>query len=285
MNKIAIESSYQYCFDLTSKHYENFPVASLLIPKSKRKYIVAIYTFARIADDIVDETNLFHTKKTSLLIEYKDYFNSFLVTEKYPHLPAVYDTIEKNNLTIKYFNDLIQAFISDTQISSYKTFADVLNYCTFSANPVGRILLELFDIRSEEANLLSDKICTALQLTNFYQDLSIDITRERFYIPEEYLQKFDLSFDDLKKFAETKQVNSNFTKLMKFLIKQTNQMFDEGTKLLTYLNGLFRKEIQLTIEGGRGILRKIENVNYNTFHLRPTLNKFDWIKILLRVVF
>lgn len=284
MNKKILESSYQYCFELTRKHYENFPVASLLIPKSKRKYIAAIYTFARIADDIADENNLPQTKKTSLLIEYKDYFNSFLVTEKYPHFTAVYDTIEKNNLTNKYFNDLIQAFIQDTQISSYKTFGEVLNYCTLSANPVGRILLELFDIRSEEANLLSDKICTALQLTNFYQDLSIDIPRERFYIPEEYLQKFNLIFDDLKKFAEMKQVNSNFTELMKFLIDQTDQMFDEGTKLLTYLNGLFRKEIQLTIEGGRGILRKIVKVNYNTFQIRPTLDKFDWIKILLRVI-
>lgn len=285
MNKKILESSYQYCFELTRKHYENFPVASLLIPKSKRKYIAAIYTFARIADDIADENNLPQTKKTSLLIEYKDYFNSFLVTEKYPHLTAVYDTIEKNNLTNKYFNDLIQAFIQDTQISSYKTFGEVLNYCTLSANPVGRILLELFDIRSEEANLLSDKICTALQLTNFYQDLSIDIPRERFYIPEEYLQKFNLIFDDLKKFAEMKQVNSNFTELMKFLIDQTDQMFEEGTKLLTYLNGLFRKEIQLTIEGGREILRKIVKVNYNTFQLRPTLDKFDWIKILQRVIF
>lgn len=285
MNKKILESSYQYCFELTRKHYENFPVASLLIPKSKRKYIAAIYAFARIADDIADETNLPQTKKTSLLIEYKDYFNSYLVTEKYPHFPAVYDTIDKNNLTNKYFNDLIQAFIQDTQVSSYKTFDDVLKYCTLSANPVGRILLELFDIRSEEANLLSDKICTALQLTNFYQDLSIDIPRERFYIPEEYLQKFNLIFDDLKKFAEMKQVNSNFTELMKFLIDQTDQMFEEGTKLLTYLNGLFRKEIQLTIEGGREILRKIVKVNYNTFQLRPTLDKFDWIKILQRVIF
>ncbi len=285
MNKKSLESSYQYCFDLTRKHYENFPVASLLIPKSKRKYIAAIYTFARIADDIADESTVPQIKKTSLLIEYKDYFNSFLVTEKYPHFPAVYDTIEKNNLTTKYFNDLIQAFIQDTQVSTYQTFDDVLSYCKLSANPVGRLLLELFEVRSDDANLFSDKICTALQLTNFYQDLSIDIPGERFYIPQGYLQKFDLTFDDLKKFAETKQVNSNFTELMKFLIKQTNQMFDEGTKLLTYLNGLFKKEIQLTIEGGRGILRKIEKVNYNTFQLRPTLDKFDWIKILLRVVF
>lgn len=285
MNKQSIESSYKYCFDLTRKHYENFPVASILIPKPKRKYISAIYTFARIADDIVDESTFPQIKKTSLLIEYKDLFENFLFSEKYPHFPAVYDTIESNNLTKKYFLDLIQAFIQDTQVSTYQTFDDVLNYCKLSANPIGRILLELFEVRSDDANLFSDKICTALQLTNFYQDLGIDIQRERFYLPEEYLQKFNLIYDDLKKFSETKQINSNFIDLMKFLIDQTNQMFDEGTKLLSDLNGLFKKEIQLTIEGGRGILRKIEKANYNTFQLRPTLDKFDWIKILLRVVF
>ncbi|MFN4111860.1 MAG: squalene/phytoene synthase family protein, partial [Ignavibacteria bacterium] len=197
MNNLSIESSYQYCQELANKHYENFPVVSLLIPRSKRKFIAAIYAFARIADDIADEGNLNPEIRIVRLIKYKDLFDNRICSKEFPNLPAIYDTVEKNSLTEKNFFDLINAFIQDNQKNKYKSFEEVLDYCKKSANPIGRILLELFDIRNNLALNYSDQICTALQLTNFYQDLSLDIEKDRFYISEDTLNRFELSYDDL----------------------------------------------------------------------------------------
>ncbi len=281
MNNQTLESSYRYCFDITKNHYENFPVASLLIPKNKRKYIAAVYAFARIADDIADEGNLSSATRIAKLIKYKDLFINGLISDEFPNLPAIYDSIEKNNLSNENFVNLIEAFIQDNLKNKYQTFDEVLNYCKKSANPVGRILLELFDIRSEEAFEYSDSICTALQLTNFYQDLSIDISKERFYISQDLLRSFNLSIDELKTFYESKTINDNFKLLMEHLIELTNDLFSKGEKLIPILNGLFKFEIKLTILGGREILSKIRKLNYNPFRSRPTLKKFDWIKLLL----
>jgi len=282
MNNLSIESSYQYCQELAKKHYENFPVASLLIPKSKRKFIAAIYAFARIADDIADEGNLNPEIRIARLIKYKDLFDNRICSREFPNLPAIYDTVERNALTEKNFLDLISAFIQDNQKNKYKNFEEVLGYCKKSANPVGRILLELFDIRNDLALNYSDRICTALQLTNFYQDLSLDIEKDRFYISEETLNQFGLSYDDLISFKTSKLVNDNFKEMMKYLIDINFNLFNEGENLLGYLDGLFKKEIKLTLEGGREILHKIISSDYNPFLLRPKLNKFNWLRIILR---
>ncbi|MFN4111983.1 MAG: squalene/phytoene synthase family protein, partial [Ignavibacteria bacterium] len=128
----------------------------------------------------------------------------------------------------------------------------------------------------------SDQICTALQLTNFYQDLSLDIEKDRFYISEDTLNRFELSYDDLIYFKTSKLVNDNFKQMMKYLIDFNFNLFNEGENLLGYLNGLFKKDIKLTLEGGREILHKIISSDYNPFLLRPKLDKFDWLKIILR---
>lgn len=285
MNNQSLESSYKYCLDLAKKHYENFPVASLLIPKNKRKYIAAIYAFSRIADDIADEGNLNPEFRIAQLIKYRDLFDNRICSKEFPNLPAIYDTVERNSLTGKNFLDLISAFIQDNQKNKYKSFEEVLGYCEKSANPVGRILLELFNVRYEEAFNHSDKICTALQLTNFYQDLNIDIQNGRFYIPEEILRNFDLIYEDLISFQKGKYVNNNFKKMMNYLIEVNFNLFNEGEKLLSYLNGLFKVEIKLTVEGGREILHKIISIDYNPFKMRPKLNKISWLKIILRSLF
>lgn len=282
MNNLSLESSYQYCLELAKNHYENFPVASLLIPKSKRKFIAAVYAFARVADDIADEGNLKSETRIARLVKYKDLFDNRICTKEFPNLPAIYDTVEKNSLTDKNFLDLISAFIQDNQKNKYKDFEEVLGYCEKSANPVGRILLELFDIRNEIAFNYSDQICTALQLTNFYQDLSLDIEKDRFYISEDTLNQFELSYNDLISFKTSKLVNDNFKQMMKYLIDINFKLFDEGENLLGYLHGLFKKEIKLTLEGGREILNKIISSDYNPFLFHPKLNKFNWLRIILR---
>lgn len=282
MNNLTLESSYQFCINLARKHYENFPVASLLIPKEKRKFIAAVYAFARIADDIADEGEKSNQEKIDALQNYKELFVTKKLNQNFPNLLAIFDTIIKNNLTEKNFTDLIDAFIQDNIVNKYKTFSEVLDYCSKSANPIGRILLEIFDVRDEEALKHSDEICTALQLTNFYQDLSVDISKNRFYIPEEILKKFELGYDNLIEFNSSKRINDNFKWMMKYLIDVNKQLFYNGEKLLNYLEGFFKLEIKLTINGGRGILQKIKKVNYNTFQTRPVLKKIDWLRIIFR---
>lgn len=280
----SIENSYKICLDLANTHYENFPVASLLIPKDKRKFIASVYAFARIADDIADEGFLPPETKVEKLIEYKNLFIAKKLDLSYPHLPAVYHTLETNNLTEINFTKLIDAFIQDNQKNIYETWDDLFDYCSKSANPVGRILLEIFNIRSESALKFSDDICTALQLTNFYQDLKIDIPKNRFYIPQEHLEIYNLTNYDLINFINTKSINDNFRNMLENAILITENLFNNGRGLLNLLSGLFKKEINLTIEGGLTILSKIRKHNYDVIKHRPKLNKLDWLKIIGKVL-
>jgi squalene synthase HpnC len=285
MNNQSLKDSYQFCLNLAKSHYENFPVASILIPKSKRKAIAAIYAFARIADDIADKENSTNETRTLKLIKYRDLFINRLLSDEYPHLPAIYDTIDRFKLSQINFLKLIEAFIQDTRLQHYESMNEILDYCSKSANPVGRILLELFGIKNEEAFFYSDKICTALQLTNFFQDLSLDISNGRFYIPKEILEKFNLNYDQLIIFSRTKEVNHDFVRMLDYLINFTMEYFSEGRKLLKYLSGFFKMEIKLTIYGGMEILKKIKKVNYNPFKRRPTLSKFIWLTLIIKTIF
>lgn len=281
----TLETSYNFCINLARKHYENFPVASLLIPKSKRKFIAAVYAFARIADDIADEGNLNPEKRIEKLIEYKNHLINKSINAIYPHFPAVFNTIESNSLTLKNFTDLIDAFIQDNQKNVYQDWNEVLDYCSKSANPVGRILLEIFEIRNEQAFFYSDKICSALQLTNFFQDLKIDLQRNRFYLPQNLLSKYNLTNDDLLTFVKTNQVDDRLRNALNEAISFTENMFIEGKNLLDYLSGLFRLEINLTIQGGMKVLSKIKENNFDPIKHRPKLKKLDWLAIILKVIF
>ena len=281
----TLEISYNFCINLARKHYENFPVASLLIPKSKRKFIAAVYAFARIADDIADEGDLNHKKRIEKLIEYKNHLINKSINAIYPHFPAVFHTIESNSLTLKNFTDLIDAFIQDNQKNVYQDWNEILDYCSKSANPVGRILLEIFEIRNEQAFFYSDKICSALQLTNFFQDLKIDLQRNRFYLPQNLLSKYNLTNDDLLTFVKTNQVDDRLRNALNEAISFTENMFIEGKNLLDYLSGLFKLEINLTIQGGMKVLSKIKENNFDPIKHRPKLKKLDWLAIILKVIF
>lgn len=276
----SLEKSYLYCLNITRKHYENFPVASILIPSKKRKHIAAIYTFARIADDIADEGNLELNDRVKLLIEYLELFFNKKEDERYPHFPAVIDTIEKNKLSLINFRKLIEAFIQDNQKFYYDNWLELLDYCDKSANPIGRIILELFEIKNEETFKLSDKICSALQLTNFWQDLKIDLSRNRYYIPIEVLQKHDININNFRFYLEESKIEVK--KALAECVYFTRNLFEEGKTILNYLKGFLRSEIKLTILGGQEILNKIEKWNYEITNVRHKLNKLDWLKILLR---
>lgn len=264
---------------LSKTHYENFPVASFLIPKSKRTDISIVYWFARTADDIADEGYISATERLSALDEFENNFIASLKSNKSSNeFRILSDVVVRNNLTEKYFLDLLSAFKQDVVKKRYSNFDEVLDYCQRSANPVGRIVLEIFNIRNQQAFYYSDMICTALQLTNFYQDVERDFAKGRIYFPIDEMNHFQVN----EKIFELKENNHNFSALLKHSIQRTHRFFNEGRNLLSYLNGRLKTEIKWTIAGGEKILTKIENNNYQIFGKRPSLNKADFISILIK---
>lgn len=275
------DSLIKAAISLSKKHYENFPVASFLIPKNKRIDIAIIYWFARTADDLADEGQFSPGERLSALDEFEKHFNESLkgkfISDEYKILS---DVIVRNNLNPKDFIDLISAFKQDVIKNRYETFDEVLDYCKRSANPVGRIVLNIFDIRDEEAYKFSDKICTALQLTNFFQDVEIDYAKGRIYFPKDEMIRFNVD----EKMFEMKENNPNFSALLKYSIKRTGNLFKEGRSLFRFLSGRLKLEIKWTVAGGEKILSKIEKNNYQIFGNRPKLNKADFISILLKSI-
>lgn len=278
-------SSFKYCEDIAKSHYENFPVASLLLPKEKRKYVYSIYAFARAADDFADEEGIEggSPKRLALLDEWNEKLKDCYNGKAYdPIFIALGKTVEDCRIPIKPLEDLLSAFRQDVVKSRYSTFYEVLDYCKRSADPVGRLVLMIFGCHDQEFFKYSDKICTALQLTNFWQDVEVDLRKDRIYLPEEDINKFGYSYRQL----EMKQDNGYFRKLMEHEVEKTMALFDEGRKLIemTEKNSETRrlsKELKLTWLGGTTILNKIKEINYNVLNQRPRISGLDKIKIFL----
>lgn len=267
---------------MAKKHYENFPVASFLIPKYYRKDIAIVYWFARTADDLADEGNFDPIKRLDEMNKFENEFLKSLNKEsENSYFIQLANTINDRKLSIKNFLDLLSAFKQDVIKTEYKNYVEVLDYCKRSANPVGRILLELFNISEQQAIIYSDNICTALQLTNFYQDTVIDQEKGRNYYAQDEMKMFEVT----NKMLGLKQNNPNIKALLKHNVERTQALFDEGRSLLKYLNGRIKVEIKWTIAGGEKILGKIRESDYDVFTKRPKLEKFDFIKLLAKSIF
>jgi squalene synthase HpnC len=276
-----LQLTYQKARELASSHYENFPVVSFLIPKHLRNDIAIIYWFARTADNIADEGDMDSNERLKLLDEFEKSFNDS-VSGKYDceFSEALAETIKKRNLTAGYFTNLLSAFRQDVTKKRYYDFNEVIDYCTRSANPIGRLLLELFNIREEKAFYFSDKICTALQLTNFYQDTYRDYKKGRIYYPVNEMEQFKLS----ENLFEKRKINDNLRQLVKYNVDRAQSFFDEGENLFAYLKGRLKLEIKWTVKGGEAILDKIRKNNYNVLNFRPKLEKSDFVRILIKSV-
>ena len=286
MRDTLIDSSFKYCEQIAKGHYENFPVASLLLPKEKRKYVYAIYAFARAADDFADEEGIEGgaAKRLALLDEWNGKLRDCYSGKAYdPIFIALAKTVEDNRIPIEPLENLLNAFRQDVVKQRYTRFEELLDYCKNSANPVGRLVLMIFGCHDEEFFKYSDKICTALQLTNFWQDIEVDLRKERIYLPAEDITKFGYSYKEL----ELKQENESFRSLVKFEVERTKKIFDEGRKLIDMTAAAGKelkklsKELKLTWNGGTTILKKIEEINYNVLNQRPRISGFDKIKIFL----
>ena len=274
-----ISTTYNSALDFARKHYENFPVVSLLIPKELRKHIAIIYLFARTADDIADEGNLSENERLQQLNDFENSLHNLLIGNFKSHFEeALHHTIIQKNLTPQMFYDLLKAFKQDVTKKRYENYDELLFYCKHSANPIGRLILELINIRSEEAFNFSDKICTALQLTNFYQDIEIDYQKGRIYFPENEMKLFEVT----ENIFAMKENNVNLKKLLKHNVERTQKIFDEGKNLLKFLNGRLKFEIKWTILGGETILQKIRNNDYKIFNARPKLTKRDFGALFIK---
>jgi squalene synthase HpnC len=275
-----IESAYADAINFTKSHYENFPVLSFLVPRKLYKHVAIIYKFARQADDIADEGEISADARIKLLSDFEMNFHKS-INEEFTNSfwMALAHTIKTKNLTPNNFSNLLIAFRQDITITRYATFNDLLNYCANSANPVGRIILELHNIRSEEANEYSDKICTALQLTNFLQDVTNDFDKGRIYLPTNELAEYLID----ENIFHLKKINSNFQQLIKVQVERVATYFDEGKNLLPLLPFRLKQQIKWTINGGEEILNKIVNLNYNVLNYRPKFSKLDLIKLLFNM--
>lgn len=269
-----LEESYNYCLKLTRDHYENFPVASLLIPSKYRKDIAAVYAFARTADDFADEL-----KDRSKLLDWRNQL--YQCTEDIytnPIFHALSDTIKQFQLPVEWLDNLLTAFLMDLDKTRFHDYNDLLHYCTYSANPVGRIVLWIFGYRSDDLMKRSDQITTALQLTNFWQDISIDINKGRLYIPLEILNRFKITESDIFQ----RKFSSNFALLMSELIKETNTLFSKGLALIDAVDGRLKLELKLTVAGGMEILKKVHKNREKILYYRPTVSTIDWIRLFLK---
>ena len=271
-----LEASFAFCTALAAGHYENFPVGSRFIPRAKQPYVHAIYGFARTADDFADEAR-FEGARMALLDEWDELLRRCYQGEaSHPVFIALRETVGRLDIPIEPLRALLQAYRMDVTQNRHETFEDLLFYCRHSANPVGQLVLYLFGYRDPELHALSDSICTALQLTNFWQDVDVDRAKDRVYLPRVDMARFGYSEQDL--FSRT--YNGAFVRLLGLEVERTWALFEQGRPLLGRVGRDLRFEMRLTWLGGTRILRRIEGCHFDVFRRRPKLNLWDKVSIL-----
>lgn len=256
-------------------HYENFPVASLLVPARLRRPIEVIYQFARSADDIADEGNAAPDERLAALATYQAELDRIAAgtPPQMPLFASLAEVIRQHALPIQLFRDLLDAFAQDVVKKRYADYPELLDYCRRSANPVGHLVLHLFGRTEPEHLEQSDCICSALQLINFWQDVAIDWQKERVYIPQTDFPNFQVGESDI---AHSRW-SANWAALMDFEIDRTEALMRRGTPLVHALPGRLGWEIRLTIQGGLRILERLRRVRGNMFEQRPKLGTWDWL--------
>ncbi len=284
---MTIEEAFAHCENLAKSHYENFPVGSTLTPRAKRKYIWAVYAFARTADDFADEER--HPGETAGDLERRigllDEWELKLIKAgrgdaQDPIFIALAETLKVLDLPVQLLKDLLTAYRMDVRQKRYKDWNEVLFYCRHSANPVGRLVLHTYGYKDEALHQLSDKICTALQLTNFWQDLKIDLAKDRIYIPQDDLKKFHVTEGDL----HAQIVNRAYQMLMQYLSDRTAALFNEGLPLVKAVKSDLKLEMRLTWLGGTEILKRVKAVEYDVYRRRPSLSAFNVAVLLARAL-
>ena len=273
-------------FMLTKEHYENFPVASFVLPKHLRHPISLIYTFARQADDFADEGCHKPENRLAMLQNFRDQLD--LIEDNSPTRSAFFkdfgNMVRKHKLPLAPFYDLLDAFGQDVTKTRYANYVELLDYCRRSANPIGALLLYLFDKATPENLVYSNKVCTALQLINFYQDVAIDFEdtrhKSRVYLCQDEMEKFGVTEAQIA----TQHLNADWENFMMFNIERAEKMLQEGKPLEQILPGRIGLEMRMIIGGGEQVIYKLKNVRGDVFKHRPTLKVWDWPVILLKAL-
>lgn len=277
-----LAAAYKECEALAHSHYENFPVASKLMPKHLRPAVAVIYTFARRADDIADEGLLTSAERLSQLGQYRTELRN-LEQQQISDVPlfiALADVIARHALPIQLFHDLLTAFEHDVNVQRYADQEEVLKYCSYSANPVGRLMLHLFRQATPKNLEQSDAICTALQLINFLQDMSQDYHEMgRIYLPESLLRRFGVE----ERHFRDRITDDGMRQCFAIAVAQARALMIEGAPLAWSINGRFGWELRFIVSGGLRVLTSLGTLRDDVFS-RPRLELADWLKIGLTAV-
>lgn len=278
----TLDDAYDYCLGIAQSHYENFPVASIALPRHLRRPIAVIYTFARTADDFADEPGRDTAMRLKLLHDYRTRLHQTLATPAStdPVFTALADVITRHRLPLNLFDDLLSAFIMDVTTFRYATYQNVLGYCHYSANPIGRLLLHLVNQTDSASLEQSDAVCTALQLINFWQDLAQDYNENnRIYVPQSEWAEFAVKEEHFR----DRLTDGGMRMLMQRQYKRARQLILQGLPLGTSLRGRMGFEIRLTLAASEKILSALENQTVDVFS-RPRLHYSDWLSIFGRAI-
>jgi squalene synthase HpnC len=263
-------------------HYENFPVASILMPRRLVPAVEAIYAFARSADDIADEGDAAPAERLAALHAYDNALDAIAAGTPLaaPLFARVAAVLAEYRLPLQPLRDLISAFRQDVVTTRYADYEAVRDYCRRSADPVGRLMLGLYGVADAASLRDSDAICTALQLINFWQDVGVDIAKGRIYLPLADLARFGVSEHDIAQ-ART---GPAWRALMRFEVERARALMLEGAPLATRLPGRIGWELRMVVQGGLRILEAIERVDYDVFARRPQLKRLDWVVVAWRAL-
>jgi len=265
----SLAEAQEYCRELARSHYENFSVATWFLPQPLRQHFYNVYAYCRISDDLGDELG-----DPSAALRLLDQWEAELqacysAKPRHPVFVALAETVRKFDIPPQTFSDLLIAFRQDQTVTRYPTFEDLLGYCRFSANPVGRLVLYLCGYRDPERQALSDFTCTALQLANFWQDVSVDYAKGRIYLPLEDLQKFGVAEADIA----SQQNTPAFCEMMRFEVERARAWFNRGLPLAEKVDRALAIDIELFSRGGQEILNAIERQHYQVLGRRPVISK------------
>jgi len=265
----ALAQAYEYCARVARSHYENFTIASWLMPRRMRAHMHAIYAYARMADDFADEQG-----SIARLDEWERELDlAYAGTPRHPVMVAIADTARRYDIPREPFADLLRAFRSDVDFKGFDTIDDLLEYARYSANPVGRLVLYLFGYRDKQRQELADSVCSGLQLANFWQDIAIDLAKGRIYIPRDDMERFGVTSQALR----DGHVSPEFAALMKYEVARAREMLMRGQALSRMVDRRLARDVLMFAGGGLAILREIDRVGYDVFRCRPKLTRWRYL--------
>jgi squalene synthase HpnC len=274
----SLAQSRAYCERLAKTHYENFSVATWFLPSRLRQHFYNVYAYCRISDDLGDEVGN-PRQSLELLDHWEAELNAcYSGAPRHPVFVALQETVAQFEIPRHEFSDLLIAFRQDQAVTRFETFNDVLGYCRYSANPVGHLVLYLCGYKDSERQQLSDYTCTALQLANFWQDVSTDYGKGRIYLPLEDMRRFSVTEEDIAQ----RRARPEFLKLMRFEVQRAREWFERGLPLVKKVDKALAIDLELFSRGGQAILNAIEAQGFDVLRRRPVISKGRKLMLVLR---